>query len=887
MLRRWCSRLLATIRRERHDREFRAEVESHIQFMVDERVAGGMLEGEARQQAVLRLGGLARLEESHREWRGAGWLEATLGDFRQAQRSMRRDTGFLLSGLATIALGIGAGAAVFSVVSHSFLRPLPYREPERVVSIGMTLPWLADQEFLFGSSYAQLGEELPRPFSEVASIEGVFDCELLLAGIRRRLPCAKVESSFLRVVGVPVAIGRDFAEADDQPGAAPVILLTHHLWIRAFGGDPRVIGSAATMDDAVVRIIGVLPRNFEMPGGEPVELVMAQRLDMQKQRTATPGRPLRVLARLNEGFSASSAASAVITVLQTGSMPARARDAVRVRVRPLRDLRFRDRKLTVGLLSGAAACLFLTTCASLCFLLLARTAARRNERSLRIALGADKAALFRQSIAEALFICVPGGLLGIGLAHILLSVAVRQLSAQLPDIEQTSIDGYTLLFAVFCISFVGAVLACLPLFSDRTSAALNSHRAAGQSVNGSRIRQTLVVSQIALCVAVIGSAATLLTSLWRVRVDGARFENERITTASFILGRGAYSSTEAQTAFFRQLEDRLAGSGLFTAVGISDSLPPSGNTRSQPLTAVDPRHGGADAVGPSGGLVLWRFVTPGYFDALRIPIIRGRSFTASDLSGGRVAVVNESLARVLFPDGNFSGRTIRASDAAGFEVIGIVEDIRNDAGARDALPEYYVLRQASAGAVYRNQQPPYGWRRASIVVRSDLSERAVRPIIEAEFRRLAPDMEVTLETMSERFDAVLRRPRFQAAMLMSFGATGLMLAAVGIYGLVLFLVAERRQEFAVRIALGAARGQIRKLVLASAFRWALYGALIGVVLAYAAARLLQSVSHEIVRMDPLACTSAAAVLACACVVAALVPAWRAGLTDPAATLREQ
>lgn len=580
MLRRWCSRLLATVRRDKRDREFRTEIESHIQFMVDERVARGMSEEEARREAMLRLGGVAQLKESHREWRGAGGLEAALRDFRQAQRSMRRDKGFLLSGLATIALGIGAGTAVFNVVSNSFFRPLPYQDPERVVSIGMTLPWLADQEFLFGSSYVRLTEEAPQAFSGVASTQGVSDCELLLAGVRRRLPCAKVESSFLQVLGVPAAIGRDFADADDQPGAPPVILLSHRLWIRAFGGNAQVIGSVATMDDAAVRIVGVLPRNFEMPGGEPVELLTPQRLDMQKQRTATPGTPLRVLARLNEGFSASSAASAVIAVLPIGNMPAHVRDGVRVHVRPLRDLRFRDRKLTLGLLSGCAACLFLTTCASLCFLLLARASARRKERSLRIALGADKVALFRQNLAEALFICVPGGLLGIGLAHVLLILAGRLWSAQLPDIAQTSIDGFTLLFAACCIALVGAVLACLPLLSDRTPAALNSWRSAGQSVNGGRIRQTLVVSQIALCVAVVGSGATLLTTLWRLRVDGTRFENERITTASFILGRGAYSSTEVQTEFFRQLEDRLAGSGLFTSVGISDSLPASGNTRS-------------------------------------------------------------------------------------------------------------------------------------------------------------------------------------------------------------------------------------------------------------------------------------------------------------------
>jgi len=764
---------------------------------------------------------------------------------------------------------------------------LPYRTHERNVSIGMTRPWLAEQEFLFGSSYARLGEELPIAFSAVASTEGASDCELQVAGIRRRLSCAKVEASFLRVLGVQAAIGRDFTDADDLPGAPPVVLLSHRLWMRAFGGDPGVIGGATTLNDELARIVGVLPHNFEMPSGEPAELLTPQRLDLQKQRTATPGRPLRVLARLSEGASVSRAASAVRAMLPMGGMPAHVRDVVRIYVRPVRDLRFRDWKLTFGLLAGSAACLFLTTCANVGFLMLARATARRNERDLRIALGADKVALVRQSFAEALLICLPGGLLGIGLAHGLLGAAVRLLSSHLPDIAQARIDGYTLLFATVCVSLVAVVLSWLPLLGNGASLALSSNRSTGYTLRGGIVRQMLVVSQIALCVALVASASTLLTSMWRLRVDGTRFEKERITTASFILSRGAYASIEAQTALFRQLEDRFASTGLFTAVGISDSLPPSGNIKSQPLTAIDTRHARVGPQTQSGGLVLWRFVTPGYFDALGIRVLQGRSFNASDINGGPVAMVNESLAKVLFSDGNFAGRTIRASDARGFEVIGMVEDIRNDAGARHPLPEYYVLRQPAAHAVYQNQQPPYGWRRASVVLRSSLSERVVKGIIQAELKAVAPDMEVIVETMAERFDAVLQKPRFQAGTLSAFGATGLLLAAVGVYGLVLFLVAERRQEFAVRLALGATRTQIRELVIGRALRWALYGAVAGVLLAIASARVMRSLSHEIVRMDPLAWAAATAMLICVCIGAAWLPAWRAGLTDPAAALREQ
>lgn len=885
-LRRWWARITATLRRRQHDEEFRAELQSHLQFMVEERIARGMSEPEARREALLQLGGIAQLEESHRDWRGASWLEASLRDLRHAQRSIRRDLGFLLASLAVVALGIGAGTAVFSVARYSLFRPLPYKEPARLLSIGMTLPWVGDQEFLFGRSYTSLTDNIPPIFSGVASSQGVADCQLDQLGILRHTSCARVEASFLGVLGIRPALGRDFTDAEDQPGAPHVVLLSQQFWVKAYGADPNAVGRTMILDDTTARIIGVLPGDFELPGGEAFEIMVPQRLDRQRQRVATPGDPLRVLARLSPEATVTGAVSALEPLLQVGTLPQHLRDTIQLRVRPVRDLRFRDRKLAFGLLAGSAVCLFLTTCANLGFLLLARAAARRRERQLRIALGADSASLVRQSLGEAILVCLPGGLLGIALAYLLLQGTAPLLPGHLREFGQARIDAPALLFALGCAGFTAILLGCLPVLSDRRSFSLNANRSVGTPPHASRFRQILVVSQLALCIALIGAAATFLNSLWRLRVDSAKFARERITTASFILAKSAYSSTDAQTVFYHALEARLAGAGMFSAVAVSDSLPPTGVTRSQPLAAIQAVPGGSRPEPGSGGLVLWRFVSAGYFDALRIRVVRGRVFTPADTGGGPVAVVNETLARRLFGSPDAVGQTIRASDEPGFEIIGVVEDVRNDASLREAQPEYYVLRQPAAAAVYRNQQPPFGWRRASVVVRSPLPDSTVRALLSAEFKQIAPEVELTVQTMEERFDVAGESTRFQAATLVSFGVVALLLAAVGVYGLVSFLVVERTHEFAVRLALGASTRHIWKLVLGRTLLWTIYGALGGTLLGVAVARLLRSYSQEIVHSDPLSYAVAIAVLSLVALLAAGFPAARAALTDPAAILRQ-
>lgn len=895
-LRRSAARLGATLRPRAQDEEFRVELEAHRQLIIDESIARGMPEELARCEAARRLGGLAQLEEAHREWRGLAWLEHTARDFHSACRSLRRDRAFLLATVGVIALGIGATTAVFTLVERLFCRALPYADERQLVSVGITLPWV-QQEFLFGRLYAQLRDQLASqeaqgalPVQAVTSMLGVLDCETGgAAPAAQRLACAQVEWTFLSVLGMRPALGADFSEADDQPEAPAVALLSHSLWTTGFGANPAIIGTSAMVNGRPTVIRGVLPPEFELPTGEHADLLIPQRADWRKQSVANPGAVFRVFARLESGADARRATQSLQPLFDfvAGSAPAHTRKDMGLRVRPVRDLHFRDAQLASWLLLASAGAIFLITCGNASFLLLARAASRRRERAIRLALGAGPVRLIRQTLAEALLIALPGGLLGCGLAFMLLRLVTAVLPATLMPSGQAMPGLHAVALALTAAMAAAALFGLAPLFVETTPAPLNTPGTAGSSPRSRRLRQALVVSQIALCLVLLTGAVAMLRTLWQLRNESSGLRASRIIAASFVLSRERYTNTERQKALFAELEDRLRGAPGVEAVAIADSVPPSGITRSQPIAALTMTGLGGAPTFSGGGIVIWRFVTQGYFDVLGIPVIQGRGFVANDLHAGPVVVVNEALARRLFPGSNAIARSILVSGGPLAEIVGVARDVRNGNAAGPPDPEYYVLRQSSAASVYGNQMPPHGWRRASVLVRSSLPPAVVQKMLRAEITVADPGIDVAVETMHERFEGLREQPRFHAVVLGCFGLTGLLLAAAGLCGLVAFLSAERVQEFSVRIALGAGAGHIERLVLSLALRWVALGGIVGALLALAASRALRSMAYGVSGVDPLDYLAALAVLGVVCVVSAWQPARRAGTADPLNALRTQ
>ncbi len=457
----------------------------------------------------------------------------------------------------------------------------------------------------------------------------------------------------------------------------------------------------------------------------------------------------------------------------------------------------------------------------------------------------------------------------------------------LPRLEEAAIDWRVLAFAAAAavISGLAAGLAATgpgaftaqPLIGTRTTRPARGW-----------LRGTLVAAQIAVSLVLLAGAGLLLRSLWNLERIPLGMDGGHVVTASFSLGRQSYGTAARQLAFFTALEQRLAGLPGAQAVALTDSLPPTGGTRGRPLSSIavegePPRSEG------TGGMVTWRFVTPGYFAALGIPMRRGRGFTAEDRAPGAYSVVlSQTLARLIFPGQDPLGRRIlRGPKGEWFTIVGVAADVRNRGPASGPEPEYYVVRKPTVDVTWNNQEPPMGWRSAYVLVRTPIDPRFAAADLRRAIAGIDPALPVEIGSMSARIQNVTERPRFDALLLGAFAAIGVLLAAIGLFGVMSFLVAQRRREIGVRMALGATPRDVLVHVLKFAFGWAVLGTAIGIPGALAMARWLRSLLFQVPAGDPATLVAPALLLALVALAAAAGPAWRASRLDPATTLREE
>jgi predicted permease len=529
----------------------------------------------------------------------------------------------------------------------------------------------------------------------------------------------------------------------------------------------------------------------------------------------------------------------------------------------------------------------LIACANIANLLLARAAGREREIAVRRALGASRARIARQVITESLMVGAAGGFAGCGLAWAMLRVVQATAPGGLPRLEEASLDPRVLAFAIAASAGSALLFGLAPAL--RRDAGVEASAARATTRSRGWLRGGLVTAQVALSLMLLTGAGLLLRSLWNLESVPLGIERDSVTTARFVLGRQRYGSPEGQLAFFRELERRLnAGPGL-TAVAISDSLPPSGGTRGRPLAAIEVEGKPARAEG-TGGMVSWRYVTPGYFRALGIPLRRGRGFGDEDRGVAvNSVVVSETLARQLFPGEEAVGRRILRDPQGGgwFTVIGVAADARNMGLEKAAAAEYYLVRKPMADATFAQAEPPTGWREASVVARTAVDPRLAAAAIRDAIAALDPALPVEVESMRQRVDRITERPRFYATLLGVFAGAGALLAAIGLFGVLSFLVAQRRREIGVRVALGATPGEIARLTLGFAARWTGLGIAAGGVGALMVARWLQSLLFGVEAGDVRAIGAAAVMLGVVALVAAAGPARRAARLDPMESLREE
>ncbi|HYL62157.1 MAG TPA: ABC transporter permease [Candidatus Methylomirabilis sp.] len=796
-------------------------------------------------------------------------------DIQYGLRVLAKRPAFTFVAVLTLALGIGSTSAVFSVVDRILFRSLPYPHDEQLVVFGLFAP-IEPREFMLAKDYVEW-RAVQTPFSTTTTLTpGGADCDLTERS-PLRLSCGLVESNFLPTFEIQPILGRNFTKEEDRPRAPRVALIAFGLWRSRFASDPGVVGKNISVDGKPTTIVGVLPADFEMPTLGKADMLMPQALDEAALQRSGPQVVLRAYARLKPGVTIAQAHAALEPLFEKSLqyVPPEFRKEVRLSVRSLRDRQMADAKVASWILFGAVFAVLLVACTNVANLLLARGSSREKELAVRAALGASSARLVRQSLTESLLLGIIGGTVGSWVAYSLLRLFESIAPEGIPHLQQAGLDARVLVFTLVVSLASGVLFGVVPALRKPSSELLAGKEA--RQTTRVLLRQILVASQVAVSLILLTSAGLLLQSLWKLEALPLGMNAQNVVTAQIALAEYRYPTPERQVAFFDRLEGRLQQVPGVTAVGLSDTLPPSGGMRATIYSQIETPGRPRPAEG-TGGMVGWRSVSPGYFQALGVPIIRGRTFTVADQAAGEnPLILSETLAARLFPGEDALGKSLRFGLIGPWrQVVGIAADVRNNELAESSVPEYYVLWKADTEGYFRV---------GHLTVKSALSPETASTWLRQETASLDPSVPVTIERMTERVGKLAERPRFNAILLSLFAGLGVVLAAIGIYGVVGFLVGQRTREIGVRMALGASPKTIWQMVMGQVARWTVAGAALGLLGSWYTVKLLRSLVFETSVRNPWAAGAAFSAILVAAFLAAWVPARRAMRVDPIEALR--
>jgi predicted permease len=848
------------------DAELQAEIESHLALHADENLRRGMNESEARRNAVLRLGGVEAMKEEYRERRGLPWVEALLQDARYTLRSMRRSPGFVAAAVATLALGIGANAAIFSLVDGVLLRPLPYPHPEQIVRV-------YDVEPNYGvapMSYPEYADwrEKQQVFQTLAA-GARNDFVLSGAGAPEQISALFVSGNYLPLLGVEPVLGRNFEANEESLAGPPVALITHSFWQSHFGGDAKVLGRTLTLDDKVYSIIGVLPPTYEPLQRGDILIGLRFKSDVLKDRGL---HFLNIYGRLRDGLSVEEARRDLLPLAEQLQKERSTKHGIQVF--DLKEDLTQGSSTPLALMFGAVGFILLIACANVANLLLARAAGRHREMAVRTALGAGKWRLIRQLITESTVLSLAGGALGILVGSWTIAGLVRTLGPRLPRANEVGINVNVLMFTFGVAIVTGIAFGLAPVKTLLRSSLAASLGEGGRGAvgSGSRQRSSLVVAEVALAIVLMAGGGLVLRSFWRLLNVSKGFDADHVLTFDVGLSPNRYSTPEQQTQFFTEFRHKLAGLPGVEASGLTSSLP---------LTGIGVT-GGIDIKGrafaederPNAGK---RIAGPGYFRAMHIPILKGREFTDEDVKGSPpVAIVNESFARKYFAGQDPLSQYVGfAWGIVGLQqVVGVVANVKQDSLAAQDQPEVYVCY---------TQRPSFDF---TFVVRTKGDPGAMTSAIRSVLYSLDASTPIAdVNTMDEVVSLSVRDQRASVLLLGSLGGLALLLTAIGIYGVLAYDVAQQTREIGVRMALGASVGNIWSMVIRRGVLLVGIGCAIGLAAALALTRLMTSLLFSVKPNDPITFAGVTVVLFAVALIACWMPAWRATRVDPMVALR--
>ena len=860
----------------------RGEVDEELAFHIEQstrlNMADGMTPEEARRRAILEFGSMERMREQSHEQRPGWWVGTVAQDARYALRGFRRNPVFTLTVLATLTLGIGATTAVFSVVDRILFRPLPYAHDERLVSVG-TAHSLERQEFMMGGFYFEWRDN-QKPFEAMAP-QGTMPhaCDLVEDN-PAQVDCLAFDAGFLHLLGVSPFLGRNFSLEEDRPNGPRVVMISYGLWQDHYNRDPGVLNRLINLDGSPTRVVGVLPRDFQFPTLQPADVIFPMALNRADQKTANGGYgyPMRTFARLKPGVSIEQARAEMAPLfLHTRDtlIPAEIRKDFHLSIRSVRDRETQDAQLTAWILLGAVLAVLLIACANVASLMMARSEARERELAVRSALGASRGRLIRQTLTEAAMLSLAGTAGGIALAEGLLRIFVDIAPTGIPFLNRAGVDMRIACFTVALSIVSTAMFSLLPATQTPRLDALAAR--AAKSRKRALLRRSLVVAQIAASMVLLCGAALLLKSFRNMQEQSLGVQTGGVLTVQIPLPGFRYDTTLKQMQFYLDAEAAIRRLPGIRAVAFTDSLPPGGaNGMRWSDLAVD---GKTNQRPETGATVSDRTVTPDYFSALSIPIVRGRGFNEEDTrSAAPPVIISRLLDARLFAGEDPIGRRIQPGHNGRWStIVGVAENVKNGGLTEPDAPEIYFLRGRS--------QSNWEGRRPVMAIGTVLSPTAVAPWVRTQIAALDRTVPVKIETLDQSVSKLADRPRFETALLGFFAFCGLLMAVIGLYGVVAFMAAQRTQEIGVRMALGASRGNILRLIAGEGVRLILLGGAAGMAAALGLSHLLRSLLFHVDVHDPASFVVVPVLLTVVALAATFIPARAAMKVEPVEALR--
>jgi predicted permease len=889
-------------RRKRMLEDLDRDIRDHIATETQDNIDRGMSPEEARYAALRKFGNVTRVREQTREVWSLVWLEHLVQDVRFASRMLRKSPGFTAVAVLTIALGIGATTAIFSVVNATLLHPLPYPHPEQLVSVQDDLPGVGAQDV--GMSVPEWHDlERSGIFQYVSSMGGGGSVNLTGSSQPTRARFLSEAPNYFALLDVKPELGRAFNPQDQTPGFTLEALISDALWRGAFGGDPNILGKNLRLDNDSYCVIGVMPPGYHDPGRSTEE--RSTQVWAAAGFAAAPAPPplrnsrflVEAIARIKPGLTIAAAQSQVdafVASLQKQfpeDYPLQS--AWKIRLVPLQETLVGNVRHSLILLLGAVGLVLLIGCVNVANLLLARASARGREISVRQALGAPRNRLIRQLLTESLLLSLLGGISGLAILYLAKGFLFQILADSLPRLNEVSLNWPVLLFALFTSLFAGAIFGLAPALHAGRSNLNHFLNQEGRSSTGSgeqaRTRRVLVVTEFALSLVLMIAAGLLLHSFWDLLNVRPGFNPRNVMAVRMWLPipndpqTDIYRTAAQEAVFLRELLHRSRALPGVEEVAVGDLAAfPLGHDRND-LNPFPLILEGRETPAVQPPLVDASIVTPEYFHLLGITLLRGRLFTESDDGmAPQVAVINDAFARMYWPNENPVGKRLKLptpgdrSSLSWTTVVGVLADARTESLAGSPVPQMYL-------SLYQRRA-----KDLAIFVRGALDPAATPVELREQVQSINPELPVFgAQTLTDVVSASLAERRFSMEMVGLFALTALLLAALGIYGVISYLVSERTHEIGIRLALGAQSRNILRMVLREGFSLALAGASVGLVCALIVSHLMAGILYGVRPADPLTFAGVALLLLGVALLACYIPARRAIRVDPLAALRHE